>query len=53
MMMGDYSDEQMRQELIGFFGWPEKNVRELSPNELAAWKRHALALRVAGFWWYR
>lgn len=51
-MTGNYSDEQMRQELIGFFGWRLDDVRKLSPTELAAWKRHALALRAADFWWF-
>jgi len=50
--MAVYSDEQMRQELTSFFGWPAKDVRRLSVTELAAWKRHALALRRAGFWWF-
>jgi len=49
---GSYPDEQMRQELIGFFGWRDKDVRRLSVSELAAWKRHALALRSAHFWWF-
>ena len=50
--MSDYSDEQMRQELVGFFGWDIEAVRKLSVHELAAWKRHAIALRACGFWWF-
>jgi hypothetical protein len=50
--MTGYSDEQMRQELIGFFGWRDRDVRRLTASELAAWKRHALALRTIGFWWF-
>lgn len=52
-LVADYPDEQIRQELMGFFGWPAKNVRELSSTELVPWKRHAAALRKAGFWWFR
>jgi hypothetical protein len=47
----DYPDEQMRQELARFFGWKIEAVRKLSAGELAAWKRHAIALRAVGFWW--
>ncbi len=49
--MDEYSDEQMRQELFAFFGWRIKDIRNLTARELAAWKKHAMALRQAGFWW--
>jgi hypothetical protein len=47
-----YTDAQMRQELISFFGWRPEDVYKLSARELAAWKKHAIALRHAGFWWF-
>jgi hypothetical protein len=48
-----YSDEQMRQELLAFFqSWKPEHVRKLTSRELAAWKKHALQLRAAGFWWF-
>jgi hypothetical protein len=52
--MDDYTDDQMRQELIDFFSsWKVKDIRRLTTLELAAWKRHALELRRVGFWWGR
>ena len=50
--MDEYTDAQMQQELISFFGWRPEDVRKLSTRELAAWKRHAVALRHVGFWWF-
>jgi hypothetical protein len=47
-----YTDAQMRQELISFFGWRPEDVYKLSTRELAAWKKHAVALRRARFWWF-
>lgn len=47
-----YSDLQIKQELLNFFrSWKPKDIDKLSPSELAAWKKHAVALRAAGFWW--
>lgn len=50
-MVEDYSDGQIRSELIAFFGWRTDDVYKLSAGELSAWKRHAVRLREAGFWW--
>lgn len=47
-----YSDRQIQEELLAFFrSWKPEAVQKLSQPELAAWKRHAVALRAAGFWW--
>lgn len=53
MLATAYPDEQIRQELIGFFGWRAKDVGKLTSMELLAWKKHALALRAASFWWFQ
>lgn len=47
----DYSDDQIRQELTDFFNWKPKHVLKLTKQELLAWKKHAIALRLANFWW--
>lgn len=48
----NYPDNQIRQELVDFFAsWKPDDVLKLSARELHVWKRHALALRQAGFWW--
>lgn len=48
----NYTDNQIRQELVDFFAsWKPDDVMRLSARELHVWKRHALALRQAGFWW--
>ncbi len=50
--LAGYSDLQIQEELLAFFrSWKPKDVQRLSPSELAAWKKHAVALREAGFWW--
>jgi len=47
-----YTDHQMKMELLHFFkSWRPKDVDRMTPLELAAWKKHAVALRDAGFWW--
>ena len=52
MDLADYPDDQIRQELLDFFAsWKSEDVLRLSQSELTAWKRHALALRQANFWW--
>ena len=50
--LSGYSDLQIKQELLNFFrSWRPKDIDKLSQSELAAWKKHAVALRAAGFWW--
>lgn len=50
--LASYSDVQIKQELLNFFrSWTVRDVDRLKPSELAAWKKHAVALRAAGFWW--
>lgn len=49
----NYPDGQIRLELLNFFSsWKHEDVFELSSSELDAWKRHAISLREAGFWWH-
>lgn len=52
-MNDEYTDGQIRQELLSFFGWKPEDVYKLSARELAAWKRHAIQLRRVGFWWFK
>lgn len=50
MEVDEYPDAQIRQELVDFFSWKPDAVLDLSVHELAAWKRHGVALRHVGFW---
>lgn len=50
--LDEYSDDQIMQEMLDFFAsWRPEDVRRLSQSELSAWKKHAIALRQANFWW--
>lgn len=50
--LAEYSDDQIMQEMLDFFAsWRSEDVRRLSQSELLAWKKHAIALRQANFWW--
>lgn len=51
--IAQYSDQDVRQELVDFFGWPTKNVLELNTDEIRAWKKHFLSLREAGFFYIK
>jgi hypothetical protein len=50
--LSEYPDDQIMQEMLDFFAsWKPDHVRKLSKSELLAWKKHAIALREANFWW--
>lgn len=54
MDLADYSDDQIMQEMLDFFAsWKPEDVLRLGQSELKAWKKHALSLRQADFWWVK